>query len=450
MPKIYIAIDLKSFYASVECVDRGLDPLTENLVVADITRTEKTICLAVSPALKALGIPGRARLYEIMDKAQNINLTIAPPRMARYMEISTKIVSIYNRFVAPEDIHIYSIDEVFIDATSYLKTYQKTPEELAREMIKTVLNETGITATAGIGTNLYLAKIAMDIVAKHIPADENGVRIASLDEKTYREKLWTHEPLQDFWRIGKGLTKRLHNLGIRTMGDLAKYSITGSDKLYKEFGKNAELMIDHAWGHEPVEMRDIKNYRSNDHSFSNGQVLSRPYSFNEAEVIIKEMADQISFRLASTHLTTDQIALTIVYDISNNYEGEKTEDFYGRMLPKNSHASRNLSHRTASTSEIVKTACELYQDIANKDLLIRKIYIATNHIKYEDVKELTQLNIFTDYEEQERNDEKEKELQRAILKIQEKYGKNAIVKAMSLEEGATTIARNRTVGGHRA
>lgn len=431
--KIYAAIDLKSFYASVECVDRGLDPLTTNLVVADITRTEKTICLAVSPSLKALGIPGRARLFEVMEKARGIDIIIAPPRMQRYADVSNQIIEVYNSFVAGEDMHIYSIDEVFLDLTSYLKTYNQTPEELVRNIVKKILEKTGITATAGIGTNMYLAKVAMDIVAKHLPADENGVRIATLDEKSYRQKLWSHTPLTDFWRIGRGIGKRLENLGIKTMGDLAKYSITGYDKLYREFGVNAELIIDHAWGHEPVEIKDIKGYQAQNHSLSIGQVLSRAYNIEEAEIILKEMLDDMSLRLTSMKLKTDQIVL----DLAKN---DKTR----------AHGSVNLGSPTSSAPKITSKTIELYHNIVGDDALIRRINIAANHVKSETSNIGVQLDFFTDYELEKDQEERQERLQEAALKIQAKYGKNAILKAIDLEEGATRMMRNRQIGGHAA
>lgn len=433
MEKTYLAIDLKSFYASVECVDRGLDPLTTNLVVADITRTEKTICLAVSPSLKALGIPGRARLFEVMEKAQDVEIIIAPPRMQRYADVSNKIIKIYNSFVAGEDMHIYSIDEVFLDITSYLKTYNKTPEELARSIIQEILKQTGITATAGIGTNLYLAKVAMDIVAKHLPPDENGVRIASLGEKSYRKELWNHTPLTDFWRIGRGISKRLENLGIKTMGDLAKYSLTGYDKLYHEFGVNVEIIIDHAWGYEPVEIKDIKGYQAQNHCLNIGQVLSRPYNIEEAEIILKEMLDEMSLRLTSMKLKTDQIVIDLIYH-------DKTR----------AHGSINLGMQSSSSQKITEKAIELYQKIVNDDLYIRKIGITANHVKSADSSTPMQLDFFTDYEFEKDKEERNERLQEAALKIQAKYGKNAILKAIDLEEGATRMMRNRQIGGHAA
>ncbi|MBO7561227.1 DNA methylase [Candidatus Saccharibacteria bacterium] len=450
--KTYLAIDLKSFYASVECVDHGLDPLEAKLVVADINRTEKTICLAVSPALKELGIPGRARLYEVIEKAANIDFIIAPPRMQRYLEVSTKIYGVYSKFISPEDIHVYSIDEVFIDATSYLNTYHQTPEELARSIINGILKETGITATAGIGTNLYLAKVAMDIVAKHLPADKNGVRIASLNEKSYREKLWTHKPITDFWRIGRGLSKRLKDLGINTMGELAKYSITGYEKLYKVFGINAELMIDHAWGWEPVTIPEIKAYRAENHSLSSGQVLSEPYSAEKAKLVFREMIDGLTLKLTAENLETNQIVAEIHYDITSktNQNSEMEADFYGRTVPKKSHGSINLGSYTAANTKIAEKACELFDKIIKREYLVRRIYIAANNLKWRSEKKTEQLNIFTDYEKEQEKEEKERRLQQATIKIKSRYGKNSLIKAMDLEEGATTIMRNRQVGGHQA
>lgn len=453
--KVYIAIDLKSFYASVECVDRGLDPLTENLVVADITKTEKTICLAVSPSLKALGIPGRARLFEVMEKAQNINLTIAPPRMARYVEISTKIFGIYGRYIAPEDIHVYSVDEVFMDVTNYLKTYNMSPRELAMTMIKDVLEQTGITATAGIGENMYLAKIAMDIVAKKMPADKNGVRIAELTEKTYREKLWAHEPLTDFWRVGKGISKRLNNMGIKTMGDLARYSLVASDKLYKEFGINAELLIDHAWGYEPVEMKDVKNYKSESHSISSGQVLSHSYTKQKARIVIQEMADNIALDLMQKGLFTDQIVLFICYESLFQKKKGMLEDFSENSEHKKiktyTNGTINIGKFTCSSRKITEKTLELFDKIVDDDYKIKKLYITLNHVTMDESKNLVgQLNMFVDYKEEHDAEEKDHRLQNAELAIKKKFGKNAIFKAISLEDGATQIMRNNQIGGHKA
>ena len=451
MGKVYIAIDLKSFYASVECVDRGLDPLKARLVVADASRTEKTICLAVTPALKALGISGRARLFEVYQKTSDF--IIAPPRMRKYMEISTKIFSIYATFVAPEDIHVYSVDEVFIDATSYLKNYKMTARELARTMIGKVLAETGITATAGIGTNLYLAKIAMDIKAKHMEADQDGVRIAELDEMSYRKELWSHEPITDFWRVGPGYARRLKKLGIHTMGDVARYSLTGSDLLYKEFGVMTELLIDHAWGYEPVEMKDIRNFRSENHSVCSGQVLSRPYQFDEARVVLLEMADQLALDLIRKKLMTNQLVITIEYDVlsANNQSVELKKDRYGRKVPKHAHGIVNLDGYSDSEKEFMEKSGELFDKIINPELLIRRIYITANHVKYYfEKKPLHQLSIFADYQKKKSEDERSTRREQAILDIKSRYGKNAILRGLNFEKGATQIDRNNQVGGHKA
>ncbi len=449
--KQYIAIDLKSFYASVECVERGLDPLTARLVVADPTRTKKTICLAVSPALKALGIPGRARLFEVYKKTDNF--IIASPRMQKYMDISRRIFKIYASFVAVEDIHVYSIDEVFIDATSYLKNYKMTTHELAMAMVRKVLVETGITATAGIGTNLYLAKTAMDIEAKHMPADKDGVRIAELDEKKYREKLWGHTPVTDFWRVGPGYARRLKKLGINTMGELARYSLTGSDKLYHEFGVNAELLIDHAWGYEPVTISDIKSYRSENHSISIGQVLASPYKSIQAKVVIAEMADEMALKLVRDGLASDQIVLTIGYDVAGlqNYQGDVTHDRYGRKIPAHAHGTINLGDFTSANNLITKKTLELFDRIINPELPVRRMYLVANHIKSAGaVRRPRQLDIFTDYQKQALETAREKRRAEAILKIKDRYGKNAILKGINFEEGATQIKRNQQIGGHRA
>ena len=453
MEKVYIAIDLKSFYASVECVERGLDPLKAKLVVADPTRTEKTICLAVSPALKELGLSGRARLYEVYQKARNIDFIIAPPRMQKYLEISTKIYNIYSTFVAPIDIHVYSIDEVFIDATSYLKAYKMTPRELAQAMILKVLEETGITATAGIGSNLYLAKIAMDIKAKHQKADENGVRIAELTERTYREELWDHQPLTDFWRIGRGTAKRLNRLGIHTQGELARYSLTGSKNLYKAFGVNAELIIDHAWGYEPVTLEDVRNYRSKNHSLSEGQVLSEPYPFEKARVICMEMADQLSLMLGANYLETDQIVVTINYDKSNmtHYKGATQIDHYGREIPKHTHGTINLASFSSSSKEIIEKVREFYNKNVNKNLTVHDLNLSANHIRTKGSADgPEQLDLFVDYDKKQLESEKDRRRQEAILKIKKRYGKNAILRGTNFEEGATMRDRNRQIGGHKA
>lgn len=449
---MYIAIDLKSFYASVECVERGLDPLRAKLVVADESRTEKTICLAVSPALKELGISGRARLFEVLQKIPRDDFIIAKPRMNKYMAVSTKIFSIYASFVSPEDIHVYSIDEVFIDVSHYLKTYKMTARDLALAMIKKVLAETGITATAGIGSNLYLAKIAMDVKAKHMQADQDGVRIAELNEYSYRKELWDHQPITDFWRIGPGYARRLRKYGIETMGELAVFSLSGSEKLYKEFGVNAELLIDHAWGYEPVTMADIKGYRSDNHSISSGQVLSTPYSHDKARLIVAEMTDELVLDLVRKNLVTDQVVLTIVYDVANkNYRGELTTDRYGRKLPKSAHGSINLDGHTSSTKQICKRTLELFGRIANPDLLVRRIYVVFNHVKYAtNNHKIRQLNLFVDYEKEKLDNARERRRQDAILNIKARYGKNAILRGINYEEGATMRERHKQVGGHRA
>lgn len=495
MNKTYIAIDLKSFYASVECVERGLDPLTTNLVVADKERTEKTICLAVTPSLKACGIGGRPRLFEVVQRVREINgerrkhspgrmlgkksynseelkahpsyeldYIVAPPRMAKYMEVSSRIYGIYLKYVAPEDIHVYSIDEVFIDATSYLSAGKMSAREFAAMMISDVLNTTGITATAGIGTNLYLCKVAMDIVAKHIPADKNGVRIAKLDEMSYRHMLWEHRPLTDFWRVGGGYSKKLEQNGMFTMGDIAQCSLENEELLYKLFGVNAELLIDHAWGWEPCTIADIKSYKPENNSLSTGQVLQEPYSFEKGRLIVREMADMLSLDLTEKGLVTDQIVLTVGYDIENlstpqkraDYFGDITVDHYGRAVPKAAHGSLNLARQTASTKMIVQAAAELYDKIVRKDLTVRRMYVVANNVVSESTaadNSFEQLDLFTDYEKLERENHmlsREKEMQKALLKIKKKYGKNAILKGMNFEEGATSITRNKQVGGHRA
>lgn len=493
--KIYIAIDLKSFYASVECVERGLDPLSTHLVVADESRTDKTICLAVTPSLKALGVSGRPRLFEVKQRVCELNrerrrrapghalgrrsvfpeelkrhpsyeldFIIAPPRMAKYMEVSSRVYEVYLKYIAPEDIHVYSVDEVFIDATGYLRAYKITAREFAEMLILDVLSTTGITATAGIGTNLYLAKIAMDIIAKHIPADKNGVRIAELDEMSYRRRLWTHRPLTDFWRIGGGISSRLERHGIFTMGDIARCSIENEDLLYKLFGVNAELLIDHAWGWEPCEIADIKAYRPEARSLSSGQVLPEPYAFEKARLIVREMADLLSLQLVEKRVVTDQIVLDVGYDTENladpekrrAYVGEVHYDHYGRAVPRSAHGSLNLEARTSSAKKIVAAAAELFDRITNRGFTIRKITIAAEHIVSEEIldnSEPEQLDLFTDYDRQEREERtltRELELQRAVVKVKRKYGKNALLKGMNFEDGGKTIERNGQVGGHRA
>lgn len=451
MEKAYIAIDLKSFYASVECVERGLNPLTANLVVADETRTKKTICLAVSPALKALGIPGRARLFEVYRKTKDF--IIAPPRMQKYIDISTKIFEIYASYVASEDIHIYSIDEVFMDVTHYLKMYQMTAYELARTIIRKVLDETGVTATVGIGTNLYLAKIAMDIEAKHMPADTDGVRISELDEISYRRLLWDHQPIKDFWRVGPGISRKLSRMGIYTMGDLAKYSLSGSDKLYKEFGINAELLIDHAWGYEPTEISDIKNYRSDNHSVSSGQVLSEPYNIKQARIAILEMSEQLALELEQKQIIADQIVITVGYDISSvkGYAGSIKKDSYGRLVPEPAHGTIGLGFFTNSSEVFMKKTAELFDKISDPNLKVRRMYVVANHARIDKgEKILKQLDMFTDYEAEKQKLTRDKKRQEAIIKIKNKYGKNAILRGIDFEDGATTRKRNAEIGGHRA
>lgn len=503
--RVYIAIDLKSFYASVECVERGLDPMNTNLVVADASRTEKTICLAVSPSLKFHGIPGRARLFEVVQKVKEVNAQrqrtapgrmlsgesydntvlktspalalsyiIAPPRMSLYMEYSKRIYNIYLKYVAPEDIHVYSIDEVFIDVTNYLNTYHLTPREMTMTMIQEVLKTTGVTATAGIGTNLYLAKIAMDIQAKHIAPDKDGVRIADLDEMSYRELLWTHRPLTDFWRVGRGYARKLEEHGMFTMGDVARCSVgkpneyKNEDLLYKLFGINAELLIDHAWGWEPCTIADIKAYAPRTNSMGSGQVLQCPYAFDKAKLIVREMTDLLVLDLVDKGLVTDQIVLTIGYDIENltnpeiskSYHGEVTTDHYGRKIPKHAHGTVNLSRQTSSTMLIMDAVMELIDRIADKTLLVRRVNITANHVVNENsvvkTDSFEQLDLFTDYDavQKKRAEEKaalerEKRMQNAVIKIKKKYGKNAILKGMNLEEEATTVSRNKQIGGHK-
>lgn len=499
----YIAIDLKSFYASVECREREHNPLTTNLVVADASRTEKTICLAVSPSLKAYGIPGRARLFEVVQKVKEVNRArlsrasghtftgesaddvelkknaslavsyiTATPRMALYMQYSTQIYQIYLKYVAPEDIHVYSIDEVFMDVTYYLNTYHMTAYELAQKMIRDVEDQTGITATAGIGTNLYLAKIAMDIVAKHIPKDHTGVRIAQLDEMMYRQLLWDHRPITDFWRVGRGYAKKLEECGICTMGDVARCSIGKENEYYNEellyrmFGINAELLIDHAWGYEPTTIKDVKNYKPQSNSMGSGQVLQCPYPADKARLIVQEMADVLVLDLVDKGLVTDQMVLTIGYDIDNlkkenSYRGEVTTDRYGRKIPKHAHGTANLDEPTSSTRKVTDAVMELYDRIVDDKLLVRRINLVANHIVKEDsvIRETAyeQLDLFTNYEERQKLDQqeekalqREKRMQHAMLDIKKKFGKNAILKGMNLQEGATMQERNRQIGGHKA
>ena len=504
--RIFLCIDLKSFYASVECIERGLDPMTTNLVVADVSRTEKTICLAVSPALKSYGIPGRARLFEVVQKVKQANSSrsqkapgrrftgesynsqeltenpalkidyiAAPPRMAKYMEQSTRIYNIYLKYIAPEDIHVYSIDEVFIDLTTYLGSSGLTPHDFAMKMIRDVYQTTGITATAGIGTNMYLAKIAMDIVAKHIPADKEGVRIAELDEMSYRQQLWNHRPLTDFWRVGRGYAKKLEENGMFTMGDVARCSLGkprdyyNEDLLYKLFGINAELLIDHAWGWEPCTIAEVKQYKPSSNSVGSGQVLQCPYEFEKARLVVREMIDLLVLDLVDKGLVTDQIVLTIGYDIENltdserrkAYKGPVTTDNYGRQIPKHAHGTANVGRQTSSTRFITDATMELYDKIVNPALLVRRLTIAANHVVPESsvqkVDTVEQLDLFTDYEALERERAKdqeeldrEKKMQQAVLLIKKKFGKNAILKGMNLQKGATAKDRNNQIGGHKA
>ena len=496
--KIYLCIDLKSFYASVECVERGLDPLTTNLVVADKERTEKTICLAVSPSLKSYGLPGRARLFEVVQKVGLINAErkriageftdkssdflelrknpaleldyiVAPPRMNYYMEYSTRVYNVYLKYVAPEDIHVYSIDEVFMDITGYLNTYKLSPHDLAMKIIRDVLSTTGITATAGIGTNMYLAKIAMDIMAKKMKADKDGVRIAFLDEMTYRKELWSHKPLTDFWRIGKGYSKKLEDNGLHTMGDIAAMSLSdwGEDRLYKLFGVNAELLIDHAWGWEPCEIEHIRAYKPENKSISSGQVLHCPYDFEKTRLIVKEMVELLALDLVEKRLVTNQIVLTVGFDIENitnkniGYRGAVTTDAYGRKIPKHAHGTANIGVHTASTMLIMEKTLELFDRIVDPKLLTRRLTIAANHVLPEteakNSKGFEQLDLFTDYEQlqrerdaEERELKRERAIQEATIRLRNKFGKNVLLKGMNLQEGATTKDRNNQVGGHRA
>ena len=502
MERCFVCADLKSFYASVECVDRGLDPMVMNLVVADASRTDKTICLAISPALKSFGVSGRPRLFEVKQMVRDINYErrikiparqfwdkscdirelasdptleldyiIAPPRMARYMEISTQIYGIYLKYIAPEDIHVYSIDEVFIDLTAYLDFYKLSPHALTSKIIGDVFETTGITATAGIGTNMYLAKVAMDITAKKMPADEKGMRIAELDETAYRYEMWDHEPIRDFWRVGRGYTKKLHEAGLYTMGDIARYSLSryGEDRLYKLFGINAELLIDHAWGWEPCTIADVKAYRPAANSVSSGQVLHCAYTVEKARIAVMEMIDRLMLDLVEKGLVTDQIVLTVGYDRESltdaeyrkHYKGEIMLDHYGREIPKYAHGTGNLPQYTSSSERIMDTVMELFDRIVDENLLVRRITIAANRVVSEDAAEKKkapkQLDLFTNtaaeeqiqIEEKERL-QKEKRLQKAILHIHHKYGKNALLKGTNLLDGATMQERNLQIGGHHA
>lgn len=498
--RTYIAIDLKSFYASVECVERGLNPLTTNLVVADASRTEKTICLAVSPSLKKYGISGRARLFEVIQYVAQVNnerrirlagksftgksvsddelnsnpdleldYIIAMPRMAHYIKYSTRIYEIYLKYVSENDIHVYSIDEVFMDVTNYLEYYKMSAHQLAMTIIREVLGQTGITATAGIGTNMYLCKIAMDIVAKHIPADKDGVRIAELDEMTYRRKLWDHQPLTDFWRVGRGIAQKLEKYGIRTMGQIARYSIDREELFYRLFGVNAELLIDHAWGWEPCTIDMVKAYRPENNSLCNGQVLSHAYDYKKARIVLMEMADAASLDLLDKHLVTDQLVLTVGYDTSSMadpyimkaYQGEIKTDRYGRKVPKHAHGTANLKHFTSSSSIISKTATELYDRIVDHNLMIRRLSLTTNHVINEKQAKIkatsVELDLFTENEQNDRETQKEnnrlkkeRRIQKTLLEIKKKYGKNTILKGLNFEDGATARLRNNQIGGHKA
>ena len=498
MREYYIAIDLKSFYASVECIERGLDPLTTNLVVADKSRTDKTICLAVSPSLKSYGVPGRPRLFEVIAKVAEVNsrrrwstpkkkfegatydhrillentalavdYIVATPRMALYIDYSTRIYQVYLKYFSPDDIHVYSIDEVFIDVTHYLKTYRKTPTELAETVLKDVLETTGITATVGIGSNLYLAKVAMDIVAKRMSPNEHGARIAELDEMSYRRILWEHRPLTDFWRVGKGYAKKLESRGIHTMGDVALASIENEDMLYRLFGINAELLIDHAWGYESCKIADIKAYKPMAKSLNSGQVLQSPYTYKKARIVLEEMCDGLVLDLVSNGIATNQIVITVGYDAESltspsiAYSGEVTIDHYGRRVPKHAHGTENLKMHSSSTEEIVKAALSLYDRIVDKNLLIRRLNISVNNIQSESIRKqegaAEQLDFFTDYDkaEEERKTtekeyEKEKQKQNALICIRKRYGGNAILRGISFSEGATAIERNEQIGGHKA
>ena len=498
LERTYIAIDLKSFYASVECVDRGLDPLTTLLVVADKTRTEKTICLAVSPALKAYGIGGRARLFEAVQRVREVNrerrrcagrpfagksanqrdlehhpdwqvdFVVAPPQMAHYMEVSTRIYDIYLQYVAPEDIHVYSIDEVFMDVTAYLKTYRMTARQLAITIVRHVLRETGITATSGIGTNLYLCKVAMDIVAKHMPADEDGVRIGQLDEMSYRRQLWNHRPLTSFWRVGHGIAQKLAPYGIDTMGKIARLSLHNEQLLYRLFGVNAELLIDHAWGWEPCTLDYVKTYQPDSHSFSSGQVLTEPYDFKKARVVVQEMADAVALDLVEKRMQTDLLTLTVGYDVESLanpqihslYHGFVTTDHYGRQVPKHAHGTARLACFTSSSRLITDAILQLYDRIVHPNLLVRRINLSTHHVAHDvDINQKTeprQLELFVDETAQEEERlklsllEKEQRMQEARLAIRKRFGKNAIIKGLNLQDGATAIQRNKMIGGHQA
>lgn len=491
---IYVAIDLKSFYASVECIERGLDPIRTNLVVADSSRTEKTICLAVSPSLKAYGLPGRARLFEVVQKVKEININrkrfatnkefsgmsvddielknnpeleldfvIAPPRMSYYMKYSTNVYNVYLKYFSPEDIYVYSIDEVFCDITHYLKMYKMTARELVTKVIQDVYTTTGITATAGIGTNLYLAKVAMDVGAKHVKMDKNGVRIAELDEMSYRRMLWSHKPITDFWRVGRGYAKKLEKYRIYTMGDVARMSIQNEELLYKLFGVNAELLIDHSWGWECATIKSIKEYKPEKKSIGSGQVLHCPCTFEQTKIVVKEMAELLSLDLVQKQFVTSQLVLTIGYDIENLtnqeisklYSGEITVDHYGRKIPKHAHGTINLDHNTSSTRIITEAVVKLYSEIVNDKLLVRRINLTANNVidERDEKEECEQINLFADYDEinkRRKKEKEEREIQKAMLNIKSKYGKNAVLKGMNLQADGTTIERNGLIGGHKA
>ena len=504
--RTYVAIDLKSFYASVECVERGLDPLACNLVVADEARTEKTICLAVSPALKAYGIPGRPRLFQVAEQVRATNARrlaqapgrvfagaswdsralqghpelaldylVAPPRMALYMEYSRRVYGVYLRYIAPEDIHVYSIDEVFLDVTGYLAAYKRTPEQLAMDMLLAVYRETGITATAGVGSNLYLAKVAMDIQAKRMQADENGVRIATLHEMDYRQLLWGHRPLTDFWRVGRGYAKKLEGVGLYTMGDIARCSLGGPGEYYNEellyrlFGVNAELLIDHAWGWEPCTMADIKAYKPESRSLGSGQVLASPYPFEKAWLVAREMGEALALSLLEQGLVAEQVALQVGYDRENladpqrrrAYEGPVCMDHYGRPVPKPAHGHVSLEQPTASARVLVKAVLEIFKQTVDPTLLVRRINLEALRVQTEvslaQRVGFEQLDMFTDHGAAQRRRaaeaaalQRERQAQQAVLDIRHKYGKNAILKGASLREGATAMERNRQIGGHKA
>ena len=467
--RTYVAIDLKSFYASVECVDRGLDPLTTNLVVADASRTEKTICLAVSPSLKAYGIGGRARLFEVYQKARGVDFIIATPRMAHYIEVSSKVYSVYLKYVAPEDIHVYSIDEVFMDVTAYLGTYKMSAHELAMTMIRDVLKQTGITATAGIGTNMYLCKVAMDIMAKKMPADKDGVRIAELDEMTYRRELWDYTPITKFWRVGKGIASRLAMYGIDTMGKLARLSLQNEELLYQMFGVNAELLIDHAWGWEPCTIEMVKKYRPESNSLSNGQVLMSPYTFKKARVVAKEMIDNLSLSLVEKGLVADSVTVTVSYDAESlrnpevmaRYKDALHADYYGRQVPHHAHGTARFEHPTSSSQQMIEAVSEVFDRVVDPMLLVRRLNITVNNVVSESQMAFNmasqQLDLFTDYDALRRRNEeeaatrnRERRMQQALLGIKKKFGKNAILRGLNFEDGATARERNQQIGGHKA